>query len=78
MSTDLDTTDGDDAGLLRTAYRTVTPGYQSRPDDEMNAIGWAIFLGLFALLLPLLPFLAIIWGVSKVIEAITGDGETEE
>ncbi|SHG44374.1 DUF7535 family protein [Halobaculum gomorrense] len=79
MSTEIDTTDtDDDAGLLTTAYRTVTPGYRSHSDDEMNTIGWAMFLGLLAILLSLLPFIAIVWGVSKVIEAITGDGEAEE
>ncbi|MFC7069791.1 DUF7535 family protein [Halobaculum lipolyticum] len=81
MSTEIDTADGDtdDAGLLRTAYRTVTPGYGSHSDDEMNAVGWAIGLGLLAILLPLLPFIAIVWGVSRVIEAITGsDDESEE
>mgnify|MGYP006299169531 CR=1 FL=1 len=78
MSTDIDTRDGDDdAGLLTTAYRTVTPGYRSHSDDEMNAIGWAIFLGIAALLLPLLPFVVIVWGVSTAIEALTG-GEGAE
>ncbi|MFC7136263.1 DUF7535 family protein [Halobaculum litoreum] len=79
MSTEIETADGsDDAGLLRTAYRTVTPGYDSHEDDEMNAIGWAIFLGVVAIMLPLLPFVAIVWGISKVVEAITGDDDAEE
>lgn len=79
MSTEMDTRDADDdAGLLKAAYRTVTPGYDARSDDEMNAIGWAIFLGIAALLLPLLPFAIIVWGVSKVIGAITGEADGEE
>ncbi|MFC7097809.1 DUF7535 family protein [Halobaculum marinum] len=79
MSTEVDTREeDDDGGILTTAYRTVTPGYRSHSDDEMNAIGWAMFLGLLVILLPLLPFVAIVWGVSKVIEAITGENDGEE
>ncbi|QZY04151.1 hypothetical protein K6T36_12185 [Halobaculum roseum] len=65
---------------MTTAYRTVTPGYRSRSDDEMNAIGWAVFIGMLALLFPLLPFVAIVWLVSKGIDAITGsdDADAEE
>ena len=79
MSTEIEAADDtDDAGLLTTAYRTVTPGYDSHSDDGMNAIGWAIGLGLVVLLVPLLPFIAIVWGVSKVIEAIAGEGDEGE
>ncbi|QZY00345.1 DUF7535 family protein [Halobaculum rubrum] len=79
MSTDTDIRDADDdAGLLKTTYRTVTPGYTSHSDDEMNVVGWAVFLGLLVLLVPLLPFVAVVWGVSKVIEAIFGEAESAE
>jgi hypothetical protein len=37
----------------------------------MDAIGWGIALGLVILLLPLLPFIIIVWGISKVTEALT-------
>ncbi|SFR35316.1 DUF7535 family protein [Halogeometricum limi] len=60
-------TDESPSALTR-AYRTVTPGYRSHPDAEMNSIGWAMFLGLLALLLPLLPFIIVTWVVSKIVE----------
>lgn len=50
------------------AIRTVTPGYRSHEDTEMDVIGWSIFLGLVVLLIPLLPFLLIVWAISKVLE----------
>ena len=79
MSDDIDTRDAaDDAGPLTEVYRTVTPGYTSHSDDEMNVVGWAVFLGLLLILFPLLPFVAVIWGVSKVIETVTGEAEPEE
>lgn len=73
MGTEIDTREGDDdAGLLKRTYRTVTPGYTSHEDGGMNAIGWAVFLGMLALLFPLLPFVAAVWLVSKGLEAIRG------
>ncbi|WP_227375189.1 DUF7535 family protein [Haladaptatus halobius] len=55
---------------VRKALRTVTPPFRGHPDNEMNAIGIALFLGLVVLLLPLLPFLAIVWLISKLTEAV--------
>jgi len=52
----------------RKVLRTVTPGSKTRPDMEMDSIGWAIFLGLVVLLIPLLPFVAIVWGLSKLLD----------
>jgi hypothetical protein len=52
----------------RKVLRTVTPGSKPRPDMEMDSIGWALFLGLVVLLVPLLPFVAIVWGLSKALE----------
>ena len=60
----------DDPGTLTKVYRTVTPGYRGRDDTEMNTIGWALFLGVVILLVPLLPFLVVLWVVSKVLDAI--------
>lgn len=34
----------------------------------MDVIGWGHFLALLVLLMPLLPFLVIVWAVSKVLE----------
>lgn len=58
-------------------YRTVTPPYFGRPDTEMTVIGIAYFLGLLVLLVPLLPFLAIIWLMSKVMDRYRRDTTRE-
>ncbi|MFB6107199.1 MAG: hypothetical protein ABEJ70_09525 [Halobacteriaceae archaeon] len=60
------------APVHRRVVRTVTPPYRSRPDEEMNAIGLAYLLGLLVLLVPLLPFLVIVWAISKVVDAVAG------
>jgi hypothetical protein len=57
--------------LLPEPLRTVTPPSRTHPDASMDAIGWGIALGLVILLVPLLPFLVIVWGISKVTEALT-------
>lgn len=58
----------EEPSTAKKAYRTVTPPYFGRPDAEMTVIGIAYFLGLLVLLVPLLPFLAIIWLVGKVLD----------
>ena len=63
-------------GLVTRAYRTVTPVPRGHADSEMNAIGWGMFLGLLLLLVPLLPFIVIVWAVSKVTDAITPGDDT--
>lgn len=55
----------------RKVLRTVTPGSRPRPDMEMDSIGWALFLGLVVLLVPLLPFVAIVWDLSKLLEFLS-------
>ena len=65
-------------GVLKRAYRTVTPGYESHPDSEMNAVGWAMFLGLVALMIPLLPFLLAVWVVTKLLEFVNDQTRGEE
>ncbi|SDM04898.1 hypothetical protein SAMN04487949_0647 [Halogranum gelatinilyticum] len=72
--------DDSEPGVLKSAYRTVTPGYKSHPDTEMNVIGLAYFLGILVLLVPLLPFIVLVWLISKLIELVadqTGSGETK-
>ncbi|MFC6726879.1 hypothetical protein ACFQE1_21380 [Halobium palmae] len=71
--------DGSDPGLVTKAYRTVTPGYRSREDTEMHAVGLAYFLVLAVLLVPLLPFVLIIWAVTRLIEYVASlpGGDTE-
>ena len=58
----------DDAGGLAERIRTVTPEYFGHPDVEMDVLGWSLFLGLAVLLVPLLPFIAIVWLISKLTE----------
>jgi hypothetical protein len=52
--------------------RTVTPPYHGHPDSEMNTIGIAVFLGMLVLLVPLLPFLIIVWAISKLTDELAG------
>jgi hypothetical protein len=49
---------------------TVTKRYLSRPDGEMNLIGWAMFGMLLLLVIPLLPFIALVWVVAKLGERL--------
>lgn len=58
----------EDASALPEPIRTVTDVVDFRPDAEMDAIGWSIGLGLLILLVPLLPFIAIVWLLSKLFE----------
>ena len=61
------TSDSDSAPSLATsALRTVTPGTRGHPNAGMDAFGWGVFLGLVVLFVPLLPFLAIVWVVTKL------------
>ncbi|EJN59547.1 DUF7535 family protein [Halogranum rubrum] len=69
--------DESDPGVLTKAYRTVTPGYKSHPDSEMNVIGLTYFLVLLVLLVPLFPFIVLVWAISKVLEALTQSGVDE-
>jgi len=69
--------ESDDPGLVTRAYRTVTPGYRAREEGSMNAIGWAVFLGIVLLMVPLLPFVIVVWLVARVIDALAGEDEAE-
>lgn len=46
--------------------RTVTAPYRSRSDDEMNLVGMLLGLGLVLVMIPLLPFLLLVWAASKL------------
>ena len=63
----------EEPSTAKKVYRTVTPEYFGRPDTEMTVIGIAYFLGLLVLLVPLLPFIAIVWVFGKVVEAVRGE-----
>lgn len=59
-----------DPGVLESAYRTVTPGYQSHGDTEMDLLGWVVFLGIFTLLFPLIPVFVVLVLATKAVRAI--------
>jgi hypothetical protein len=70
-----DADDTDEGGALRETYRSLGTAYRARPDAEMNAVGWTLFLGLVALLLPLLPILVVVWLLSKLVDAVVRRGQ---
>jgi hypothetical protein len=67
-----ETASDDDPGVLTKTYRSVSPWYRSHPDAEMDSIGWAMFLGILVLLLPLLPFLIVVWVLERLVSAAAG------
>jgi hypothetical protein len=60
------------------AVRSVTPPYRGRPDAEMTAIGIAYFLGLVIILIPFLPFIAVVWLLSKITGYFARKAPTEQ
>lgn len=46
--------------------RTVTAPYRSRADSEMSIVGLLLGLGMVIVLIPLLPFILVIWVLSKL------------
>ncbi|MDY6817530.1 MAG: hypothetical protein SVG88_02620 [Halobacteriales archaeon] len=52
----------DDGGLIR----TVTKPYRSRPDDEMSLMGMLLGAGMIMIMIPLAPFMLLIWVLSKL------------
>ncbi|WP_276280178.1 DUF7535 family protein [Halorussus caseinilyticus] len=63
---------------VKKVARTVTPPYRGRPDTEMTTIGIVYFLGLVVLLIPMLPFIAIVWVISKVTGYFARKAPTED
>lgn len=70
--------DEDQPGLLKRTYRTVSPGYGSRPDAEMDSVGWTIFLLMVVIFIPLLPFLLLVFLVTKVLDVLASRGGGDE
>jgi hypothetical protein len=62
---------------VKEAVRTVTPSYRGRPDAEMTAIGIAYLLGMVVVLIPLLPFILIVWIVAKITGYLARKAPTE-
>ena len=56
---------------VRAVYRTLGKPFRARADAEMDTIGWAVFLGMLILLLPLLPLLVLVWAITKLLDAVT-------
>ncbi|WP_340098821.1 DUF7535 family protein [Salinibaculum salinum] len=50
----------------RRVYRTVTPPYRGRSDEEMNLVGYLLIAGLLILLIPLGPVLLLLWLLALV------------
>jgi len=55
--------------------RTVTAPYRSRSDSEMNLMGMLLGLGMVIVVIPLLPFIVVVWVLSKL--GALGGGATE-
>ena len=60
---------------IKKVYRTVTPGVSEQENVEMDIFGWTIFLGVLFFLLPLLPFILIVWVITKVLDALVGTAD---
>lgn len=65
--------DSDDPSLPKKALRTVTPGSRGHKDTGMDVLGWSMFLGMLIVLVPLLPFIAIVWLITKVLDWFGGE-----
>ena len=59
----MSSSDGGGDGFIR----TVTPLSRTHPDQEMDLIGWLVFLGMAIVLIPLLPVILVLWLVSKLL-----------
>lgn len=68
-----ETPEDDEPGPVRRVADTVTPSFVSRPDTEMNIVGWSLFVGMVILLVPFLPLILAVWAISKVIDAVSGE-----
>jgi hypothetical protein len=69
MSSQTDSEQTDDSGTLASTYRSVSSRYTWRRNAEMDSIGWTVFLGMVILLVPLVPFLVIVWVLEKLVGA---------
>lgn len=58
--------DDEDRPLLR----MVTVPYRSRADEEMTLIGLLYGLGLVLVVLPLLPFIVIVWALGVIRDSM--------
>jgi hypothetical protein len=63
---DMGTSSSDSAGRAPTVSESI--GF--RPDMEMDVIGWAIFLTMLVVVVPLLPFLIVYLAVSWLLDRL--------
>ena len=61
-------TDDDEPSVPKKVIRTVTPGVTGKRNIEMDAFGWGILLGMLVLLVPLLPFIILVWLFTKLLD----------
>ncbi|MFC7212018.1 hypothetical protein ACFQL3_16210 [Natronoarchaeum sp. GCM10025321] len=60
----------DEPSVPEKVLRTVTPGVTGKRNIEMDALGWGILVGMLILLVPLLPFIIIVWLLTKVFDFV--------
>ncbi|GAA0669788.1 hypothetical protein ACFQDG_18050 [Natronoarchaeum mannanilyticum] len=65
--------DAEDPSLPKKVLRTVTPGTRGHKDPGMDVIGWSMLVGMLVLLVPLLPFIVIVWLITKVLDRFSGE-----
>jgi hypothetical protein len=63
----------EEPALPKKVLRTVTPGTRGHRDPGMDVVGWGMLLGMLILLVPLLPFLLIVWVFTKVFDRISSN-----
>ena len=63
--------DESNGSALPEPLRTVTPPSRTHPDESMDVIGWAMFIGLLVVLTPLIPIIAVIWLIAKAQDALS-------
>lgn len=68
---------GDDEEGETSLIQMVTAPYRSRPDDEMNVIGLLYGAGLVLVLLPLLPFILLLWALAALRDALAAEPGSE-
>ena len=54
------------------APRSVRRHTRSLANPEMTSVGYAMLLGLLVILMPLLPFLVIIWLIARLTDYAAG------
>lgn len=60
----------DEPSVPKKLLRTVTPGVTGKRNIEMDAFGWGILVGMLILLMPLLPFIIIVWLLTKFFDFV--------